>query len=73
MSALTFELFAPCNNRLFVANHIFEICAALNDGVLHENTVYYDCVLADLYAPEQNGIIHIALNVTAVGDNRSLN
>ena len=53
-------------HNVLVGDNVIEECAVAYYGILHENTVLYRSVSADLYAAEYDGIFNCSLDIRAV-------
>lgn len=51
----------------FVDNLIFKVNIPADDRMAQNNAVLYNCALADLYIPADDGILNRTLDITAVG------
>ena len=58
------------DDDIFIRYHAIQLYAVSDHGILHDNGVAYDGILADLYAAEQDTVLDLSLNDTAVRDQR---
>lgn len=72
-STRTLNLFAGSNLNILICDQVLYACAFFHNRILHQDAVLNLSALGDLHAAEENAVLNLAFNHTAVSRHNILN